>query len=812
MRKTLGLAVVAACGLMGCAKEPRFVFVEDGQAKCALVASKGVQRSDLDFFTNAVFRCTGASLPIVEGVGGRCRCTIEFSVEDRSVLTEDAYEVAFPDAKTMRIRGSGLSVRWALNRILEDAFGVCFCLPGPRGTHYPAKKSVSLAAKGWKDDAAYRLERDECGMVDPEWKQCLNAKYKTRIEMSGHMLRTIFPEQKFNKEPWISKLLPQINGKRERAKYWPARWQPCFACKEGVDEAVAFALEYLRQRPGLKWFSLGVNDSGGHCECDGCKAMNGGSVTAKGRIDRNFPSFSNAYARWMNAIAERVCKVHPDVMIGFLAYREVLDAPDVKLHPNLVPFFCIETFQRVDEENERRFNQLFDEWKDKCSQVGIYDYVEPYVVPRLFNRLLQKSLQLKFTKYPQLNGYIFERGNPWGEGPQSYLEFKLTWNPNLDLDRVLDAWCRACGGDEAAPYLREFYDLWEEYWREGKYKESRWWKATCHMVYLWFQWPDWCYTIEPDRLERAGKLVDLALAAAERSGSEDQKARMRELAMFQRRGLLKAWSSGVGAVSNPYGKITTDADITLFEQTFPRMQASELEYRTCFDHCADLFKEDIKGVVDTPKWRANLIANNMKFNRYYWSQNRYRLINAYLAHRNGAADPEGRNFIAADAMLEAADASVERVGRGWKVTATGPCPSVSVVGLPDPDNLDFFLSATVRNETVHPISFEVEAGTVFKRAKIVTDKSTLGGTAEPGKQATVNVFICLYQNSGTDVPSPRGTVRFSKLRPGESVILEELSFRHPSVRALRVDDANKSSGMSVKEDNNMTTLEEQTQL
>ena len=120
---TVGAALTIVCCSMGQAAEPRFEFVEDGQARCVLVASAGVKHEDLDFFTNAVFRCTGAKIPVVEAAREDASNTvlgrIEFAVEKRPILMDSAYEVAFPDARTMRITGSDNSVRWALNRILE---------------------------------------------------------------------------------------------------------------------------------------------------------------------------------------------------------------------------------------------------------------------------------------------------------------------------------------------------------------------------------------------------------------------------------------------------------------------------------------------------------------------------------------------------------------------------------------------------------------------------------------------------------------------------------------------------------------------
>lgn len=816
MRKTLVLAVVAACGLMGRAEEPRFVFVENGQAKCVLVASKEMRRLDLDFFTNAVFQCTGAAIPIVSAAREDASGKIEFAVEDRSVLTEDACEVAFPDAKTMKITGSADSCRWALNRILEDAFGVVFCLPGKHGTHYPSRKSVSMPAVGWSDKPVYELERDDAGGIDPLWKRCLNAKYFERLDTTGHFLRELFKDPKFFKEPWVSKLMPLIDGKRQPPKQIHKLWEPCFACKEGVDEAVAYIVSYLREHPKQKWFSLGVNDCGGFCECDGCKAMNGGSVTARCKFDKNYPSFSDAYGRWCNAIAERVEKEFPDVLLGFSAYRETIDPPSFKLHKNIVSSFCVETLQWMDDENRERFSGLFDAWAKVCDQLMIYDYAygSHYLVPRMYNRLLQEVLLSKLTKYPSLNGWKGECGNPWQEGPKFWLHFKLLWKPDVDLDRTLDTWYRACAGEEAAPYLKEFYDLWEEFWFTPDVKKTQWYTYTSHFVYFWFFWQQYLYALDAPRIERCAKLSKLALEAAERSGTDDQKARMRELAVWQRQAVVDALAGGAGAVTNPLGNLKTDEDVAFFEKNFPRMQKATLKARAGYDAVTALIEREIVGVADTPKWRCHLGLDMRKAERFSRAPNRLRLINQYLAVKNAAADPAGRNYVTKDSVLEGTDATVAAKGSGWMVTAKGKAPAATMVVTSDPEAREYFATVKVRNTTAHKLRFSIAADTWSrKNKKAFNDPQTQSDEVEPGKTATVNVLALQTANFFSGETDVYLKVTFANLAPDESAFIESLALRLPSERALRLDTTPVATGARREgEKVNTTTWEDQQDL
>ena len=811
-----GAALAAVCSSAVQAAESQFVFVEDGRARCALVASAGVDRGDLDYFTNAVFRCTGASLPIVESAGSSAGpdFRIEFSVGKRPILEDSAYEVEFPDSRTMRITGSDNSVRWALNRVLEDRFGVVPCLPGPKGTHYPAARTVAMPAAAWRDVAAYRLGFVTCGSVDPRYQRAINAGGRTI--KSSHMIANIFRDPKYRKEPWVSKLMPLINGERKPPANIVKLWEPCFACKEGIDEAVDFILGWMERNPDATSFSLGVNDCGGFCECDGCKAMNGGSVTEKCRFDKNYPSFSNAYGRWCNAIAERVCRVHPDLMIGFIAYRELIDPPDFKLHPNLVPSICLETLQRVDGDNLARFTALFDAWSEKASHIGIYDYAygSSYKVPRIYSRLFRDFAALKLTKNPQFDGYMCEYGNPWHEGPKLYMQFKLLWNPAQDLDGLLDAWCRACGGDEAAPHLRRFYDLWEEFWMGDAVKKTKWYTATVHFVYFWFTWQQYCYAIDAPRLESARSCIEKALAAAERSGSDDQKTRMRELATWQRQAVDAAYACGAGAVTNPLGSLDNADDVAFFERNFPRMQKAELSYRARFDAITDSMTSQIDGWVDRHEWRAMLGVRLRQAERLAWAQNRMWLIGQYLSFKNGAADPVGRNYVPADVRPEAADALIEKVplagGRtGWKVTATGARPSVKVVLAGDEREREYFFTTRIRNLSGHDLAFRQSADSMSSKSKRPLNVPFgESATAKKGETLTLNSIFTKYQTFFSGTTEIVATVDFTNLRSGESAVIEELAFRLPSKRTLRLNTPYTAPVKPGKEKLDMTTFEE----
>ena len=782
-----------------CAGESQFAFVENGKTCCAVVAPEGVARKHLEFFTNAVFRCTGARVPIVGAARGDASSTVqgrvEFVVEKRPIERDDAYEATFPDAQTLRITCSSLSARWALNRILEDAFGVCFCLPGEIGTHYPQRRTVTLPRKGWTDAPSFPFCRQAIsGRMEPEWKLSLNDRFAgDRVPVASHQLRDVFKDLKFKKPEWVAKLMPQIKGVRKYPSNLARCWEPCFACEEGVDEAVRYIAEDLRRHPHWKTYSLGVNDVGGFCECDGCKAMNGGSITNRCHFDKAYVNYSDAYCRWCNKIAAKLEKEFPDVKIGFEGYRELIDPPTFRLHKNLIPYFTVETLQAASPHVWARREELFAAWSKVCESFGLsdYNYGNFYILPRVYNGLFRKMLHFQKT-YPQFKGYMAECGDPWIEGPKYWLMHKLLWNIDLDVDRALDTWYRACGGAAAAPHLKRYFDLWEEFWMGERLHGHRWWTSGVNSIYFNFFNDSYVYALEPDRLAAMEKALSEALAAAERSGTADQKARMREFDVWQRHAIAVAYASGVGATDA--GNLKAEADFTKFRENFSRMQKAQLEEVETHDLITSFVRRDVGDYVDNPVWRPQLGLKFREIERGRRIDNRVRVINRYLAHDNSAAEPEGENFVPADVELKGVNARVEKdVSPGgtprWKVTATASRDvAVSFVQKPHPTAYELFFTARVENPTGRKVSVR----TCFDSWR--TDTDQINGAAECGSLSVavpprttqdVSILASVYKSFWL-FPDIKFTLR-PDLKEGESIFVDSLAIRLPSKRCLKFE-------------------------
>jgi len=284
-----------------------------------------------------------------------------------------------------------------------------------------------------------------------------------------------------------------------------------------VEEAVKNICEYFAAHSEETSFSLGVNDNGGHCECEACRAKDSGQKNFLGVKD-----LSDRYYEWADAVSKGVLTKYPDKWFGCLAYSEVAQPPSrVKVHPHIIPFMTYDRMRWVSEHYASQGHTLTKRWQEKSPSLGWYDYIygTPYLIPRVYYQTMADYLRwgrehgvcvINAEAYPN-----------WGEGPKLYLALKLYWNPNLNVDEALWDWYVAAVGPDAAPYLAAYYELWEEFWTQ-RVPGSDWFKESGQ--YLHFYRPNYLSLVKADDIIKAR---DLLVQVLTRAQTEEERVRAR---------------------------------------------------------------------------------------------------------------------------------------------------------------------------------------------------------------------------------------------------------------------------------------------
>lgn len=173
-------------------------------------------------------------------------------------------------------------------------------------------------------------------------------------------------------------------------------------------------------------------------------------------------------------LAEEVKRRWPQKKVVYLAYWDYVTAPDLDFPDNVAIQLCLTHTDGMAGMAEPRKRALNDanirKWSEKArGRIGLWDYsgcghtdtFAPVQHPRLiqaFYRQHKDHLAGSFIDTPSLA--------LWSKGaPTVYVWMRLLWNPDADVDAILDEWCRRMFGPAAGTtrgLLELMCDCWEK--------------------------------------------------------------------------------------------------------------------------------------------------------------------------------------------------------------------------------------------------------------------------------------------------------------------------------------------------------------
>ena len=416
-------------------------------------------------------RCTGARIEMGSGDNRRGSpgspvihlgrdAWVEQLIPDLADLDDDGFAIETIDAWNLVIAGpSSRATGYGVLEFIETVLGVRWLFPGPLGEYIPQLAPLPLPEIHIRREPAF-ASRTQPGLSSPAQMQWgCRQRLHERLCGATHSLHSIFAPEKYALSH--PEFFPVVNGKRYLDPGgWD--WHPCF-CAEGLaEEAARLAVEYFRDHPQERCFSIAISDGAVHCECARC------ADAEKGR--RNWLGMrhvSEQYFRWANRVAELVAAEFPDRYLGSLGYANLFDPPsEVELHPNLVVFHTYDRHKWVHPALERDGHQLTEDWRAVCNHLAWYDYTfgASFYIPRIYFQRM--ATNYRYAKEIGVEGITAETCHNWAEAPKYYLLARLQWDPDIDADAVLAEWYALAVGERAAPYLARYYDYWESIWAD----------------------------------------------------------------------------------------------------------------------------------------------------------------------------------------------------------------------------------------------------------------------------------------------------------------------------------------------------------
>ncbi len=413
-----------------------------------------------------------------------------------------------PDARTPTDPNG---TRYAVTTFLEDKLGVRYLWPGELGKVVPRRETITVAdfehrftpklaqrrirSMGYHDRLQVGLDR--LGFAKADYEKLQADARRTQAESpeffawhrlggtlninGGHAFGHLWAKYGKDHPDWFAL---QPDGTRDQSKN-PDRARLCVSNADLIAAIAKEKIDELSKNPNLLGVSIGPNDGGrpSFCTCPKCEALD----SAKGRkvmlwdfskgTRRDFEhvSLTDRMVYFWNAIAEQVVKAHPDKLLVIDAYS-VYAAPPVerKLHPNLVVRFASLGYAAEDYRQESL--REWDAWSKAAKRI----YFRPNLMlagrrdgmPLLYVHKFGKDF--KYLADHSMIGTDFDSCcHNWAtQGLNYYVVARLHWNPDQDVNAIVDDYCQA-GFGPAAKSIRRYFDGLEALMDEAAAKNEK---------------------------------------------------------------------------------------------------------------------------------------------------------------------------------------------------------------------------------------------------------------------------------------------------------------------------------------------------
>ncbi len=238
--------------------------------------------------------------------------------------------------------------------------------------------------------------------------------------------------------------------------------QLCLTNPDVLDIVTEAVLEEIRKHPEARNINIAQMDNANYCTCPRCA-----------ELDEREGSHSGTMIAFVNAVAERIEKKHPDVLLGTFAYWYTRKPPKtLRAHRNVMVQLCsIECcdFHAIDDPScalNRDFCNDMAVWKTKCDKVFIWHYntnFSCYMLPFPNLRNIGRSVAY-FAKNNGRGVFMQAAGNGFStelSDLRNYVMARCLWKPGRDSRKEAMEFCRLHYAEAAGPimaYLDEFHD------------------------------------------------------------------------------------------------------------------------------------------------------------------------------------------------------------------------------------------------------------------------------------------------------------------------------------------------------------------
>lgn len=353
--------------------------------------------------------------------------------------------------------------RNALYAMTNDLLGARWYWSGELGFEWSEVSQMHFPNRPWLESPAFVQRRFHPVDTDFARRNRLN-----RVYSFNHNLAKVFSKELFETTPEI---FASVNGRRKKPRgSGGTDPQPDFTHPDTVEIAAQAALDYFEKNPEGTSFSLSINDNVLFDTTERTEA-----VVSPLRYFRGRPDYTDLVFGFMNRVAERVfdqagawqTPSGEDRYLTALSYYWTEPAPNIQIHPRVMPVLTSDRAQWHDPEYRAEDKALIEAWvASGAERVATWDYYfgAPYPYPRQFNQWIAESL--RFMSDAGVDVFFSQLPSFWGlDGAKAWLSAELLWDPDQDAQALLDEYYENFFGAAAEP-IRAFYETAEQYRNE----------------------------------------------------------------------------------------------------------------------------------------------------------------------------------------------------------------------------------------------------------------------------------------------------------------------------------------------------------
>lgn len=384
----------------------------------------------------------------------------QISISSSSSLADEEITIIVEKTNLLIIGGFPRGVLYAVYQFLEELVGIRFLtadhtfIPDATGLNIPCGKysynpPFSFRWSYYRENAEYpefAAKRKVNTVTDAE-----HLGGKTPQQLINHSFHFLVPFGTYGVDHPEYYALHE--GKRDTETHGGGP-QLCVTNPEVIEVAASTAIQHLTDNSNVANFSVSQADTARYCRCDNCEELNEVEGTPMG-----------SQLTFVNAVAERIEKVHPNIKVGTLAYWYTRKPPKtVRPRDNVQIQLCsIEccTFHSIDNpecEKNRAFCGDTNEWGEICNDIWIWNYntnFSRYDLP--FPNLRSIGPNVRYFLQNNAKG-VFMQANGNGltgefSDLRNYLISRLIWNPHLNDQEIIKEFVELHYETAAAPIM-----------------------------------------------------------------------------------------------------------------------------------------------------------------------------------------------------------------------------------------------------------------------------------------------------------------------------------------------------------------------